>query len=90
VHFVNITFAHTDAALDSCIGEGCCDQSGSNLPYGAIQGSDMRGVSFTGVEITGTGQYAMWVHAGSAGVILSGAYIHDLGAGGVRIGEPVR
>lgn len=89
MRFVNLTLAHTDAALESCLSYGCCGQSGTGLPSAVVQGWALRDVSFEGVEVTGAGQYGVWVHEYSQRVRLSRAHVHDLGAGGIRVGEAV-
>lgn len=87
VAFTGLTFAHTTANLEEqCISDGCGDQSGSGLAGTAVWFTGVSGVSFTGNEVTLTGQYAVWAAASCTNVTIAGNYIHNLGAGGVRVG----
>jgi hypothetical protein len=44
-------------------------------------------ITFTACEISHTGTYAMWFRRGCANCEVNGCYLHDLGAGGIKIGE---
>ncbi len=46
-------------------------------------------VSFTGCEISQTGTYAFWFRRACNNCVVQQTYMHDLGAGGVKIGETV-
>ncbi|HBE42162.1 MAG TPA: right-handed parallel beta-helix repeat-containing protein, partial [Bacteroidales bacterium] len=46
-------------------------------------------ISFVNCEITHTGTYAFWFRRGCANCTVNQCYMHDLGAGGVKIGETV-
>jgi|WetSurMetagenome_2_1015567.scaffolds.fasta_scaffold00002_40 parallel beta-helix repeat protein len=46
-----------------------------------------REVNFSGCEIANTGSYAIWFRRGCSTCAVSHCYMHDLGAGGVKIGE---
>lgn len=76
VSLVNLTLAHTAAALeedcmvDCCSFQGCADGSGA-----AVHVHGARGWRLQGVEVAYTGDIAT-----------SGARTHDLGAGGARVG----
>lgn len=55
----------------------------------AIMIDNADGISFNHCEIAHTGQYAIWMRKGVQNCTLSNCYLHDLGAGGVRIGETI-
>ncbi len=53
----------------------------------AVQVDGSRDVIFKNCEIAHTGQYGIWFRKGCQRCELTHSYLHDLGAGGVRIGE---
>jgi len=48
-----------------------------------------RHVAFVDCEITHIGRYGVWLRRGCRNCTIQHCYIHDLGAGGIRIGETV-
>jgi len=46
-------------------------------------------ISFKNCEIAHTGTYAFWFRRATSNCIVSQTYMHDLGAGGVKLGETV-
>ena len=48
-----------------------------------------RGIDFTNCEISHTGTYAFWFRRAVHDCRLKHCYLHDLGAGGVKIGETI-
>jgi hypothetical protein len=52
-----------------------------------IQGDHVRAVSFDHCEIAHTGIYGLWFRKGCRDNRVEHCYLHDLGAGGLRIGE---
>lgn len=55
---------------------------------GAVVEADYaRNIRLTNIEVAHTGTYAVWFREGCTGCQLQHSYLHDLGAGGVRIGE---
>lgn len=83
----NLTVAHAAADLEhSCIYTGCGEQSVSDAVFAAVHVSNAVGVQLTGVEIFGTGSYGLWFDAGSVSSGIASSWLHDLGAGGVRVG----
>ena len=46
-------------------------------------------IKFTNCEIAHTGSYALWFRQACSNCVLDHCYLHDLGAGGVKIGETV-
>lgn len=59
-------------------------------PIGATVTLDFAdNISFQNCEVAHTGTYAFWFRRGCSKCIVSHSYLHDLGAGGVKIGETV-
>jgi len=53
----------------------------------ALMADGARHVAFENCEISRVGRYAIWFRRGCTACRVAGCYLHDLGAGGVRIGE---
>ncbi|QDV11633.1 hypothetical protein CA51_15030 [Rosistilla oblonga] len=53
----------------------------------AVQIDGAQGIVFADCEIGHTGQYGLWFRKGCRDSRIERCWIHDLGAGGVRIGE---
>jgi len=53
----------------------------------AIEVNGARGVAFEDCEIAHVGTYALWFRRGCTDGRVERCYLHDLGGGGVRIGE---
>lgn len=62
-------------------------QAACSLPA-VITASYCRGITIEGCEIRHIGAYAIAFAQGCAGCRVRRCYLHDLGAGGVKIGEP--
>jgi hypothetical protein len=57
-------------------------------PVGAVITLDYADqISFTDCEIAQTGTYALWFRRGCSNCTVNRCYLHDLGAGGIKIGE---
>jgi len=48
-----------------------------------------KGIEFRDCEIARTGTYAFWFRRAVSNCVVTRCYLHDLGAGGVKIGETV-
>ncbi len=55
----------------------------------AIRLDYARNISFVNCEVAHTGTYAFWFRRGCSDCIVNHCYIHDLGAGGIKIGETI-
>ncbi|MEO6289929.1 MAG: right-handed parallel beta-helix repeat-containing protein, partial [Ginsengibacter sp.] len=55
----------------------------------AIMIDNAQNIRFNRCEIAHTGQYAIWLRKGVQNCELTHCYLHDLGAGGIRIGETI-
>lgn len=53
----------------------------------AVQIDGGRGIVFADCEIGHVGQYGVWFRKGCRDGVLQRCWVHDLGAGGVRVGE---
>ena len=83
----NLTVAHAAADLEqSCIYTGCGEQSVSDAVLAAVHVSNAVGVRLSGLEVFGTGSYGVWFDDGSVSSGIASSWLHDLGAGGVRVG----
>ncbi|MCU0456510.1 MAG: right-handed parallel beta-helix repeat-containing protein [Bacteroidales bacterium] len=59
-------------------------------PAGAVITLDYADhIRFFNCEIAHTGTYGMWFRRGCSNCIVNKCYLHDLGAGGIKIGETV-
>lgn len=82
-----VRIAHSASGLSNdCLGG--CGQSASSLSSAAFEVWNSEVVTLESSTISGTGAYAAWVHEGCHNITVSNCTITDLGAGGVRIGEP--
>ncbi|MGE5419412.1 MAG: right-handed parallel beta-helix repeat-containing protein [Chloroflexota bacterium] len=64
------------------------EPSQAAAPVGAVVTLDFaKDVSFNNCEISHTGTYAFWFRRACSNCSVTETYMHDLGAGGVKIGE---
>ncbi|MBC7288640.1 MAG: right-handed parallel beta-helix repeat-containing protein, partial [Armatimonadetes bacterium] len=63
-------------------------QAAVSLPA-VVMADGARNVTFENCEIAHIGLYAIWFRRGCQACTISHCYLHDMGCGGVRIGEPV-
>ena len=63
-------------------------QAEKDLPDPAIEAEGIRGVRFAHCEFAHTMTHAAWLRGGCSGVTFSHCHFHDLGAGGVYVGDP--
>ncbi|MEP6755699.1 MAG: right-handed parallel beta-helix repeat-containing protein [Chthonomonadales bacterium] len=82
--FKGLAFRNTGFVLPR---EGHADpQAAVSIP-GVLQVDHATFVNFTGCEVAHTGDYGIWFREGCTNCRVERCYLHDLGAGGVRIGE---
>ncbi len=84
LHFKRIAFHHTDYSLPP---EGMNSQQAASSVTAAIQGRGARHCSIEDCEIAHISNYAVWLGEGCQDNLIAKNHIHDLGAGGVRLGE---
>ncbi|MCC6446352.1 MAG: right-handed parallel beta-helix repeat-containing protein [Armatimonadetes bacterium] len=84
VRFENLNFRHTDWPIPP---QGHSDGQAAFSVPGAVQGIGARSSAVVGCEIAHVGTYGLWWRAGSQDCLAQKCDIHDLGAGGIRLGE---
>ena len=85
--FEGLTFAYANylyPALGLHDGQAAADVDG------VIEFEDCRAVWMTNCEVAHTGSHAIYFRNGCRDSVVKHAYLHDLGGGGVRIGETAR
>ena len=89
VRLANLTVAHAAAALEeSCLlTSGCGGQSCSESATAAIRAHYAQHVLLDGLELLGSGAYAVWFDEGCVDSTLTRSWLHSLGMGGVRVGN---
>ncbi|MDD4016811.1 MAG: right-handed parallel beta-helix repeat-containing protein [Kiritimatiellae bacterium] len=55
-----------------------------------VEATSARGCLFEKCEFTQADSYAVWLRSGSRGCVVRQCHLHDLGAGGVKLGEAKR
>jgi parallel beta-helix repeat protein len=85
LRFENLSFEHTDWTMDR--GQVQDAQSGEFLKTATIFLRGARNCAFDKCEVAHTGGYALWCQRGTKQTLVEQCHLHDLGAGGVRIGE---
>ena len=84
LHFRGLTFQHQGYTLP----EGGVGYHQAEEPLGAaIEADGLRNVSFEQCEFAHTMTNALWLRRGCRDITLRQCWLHDLGAGGVKIGE---
>ena len=84
IRFENLTFTVAGYRTPSTGNE----PAQAAAPVGAVITLDYASdISFTGCEIAHTGTYGLWFRRGCSNCTVSKCYLHDLGAGGIKIGE---
>lgn len=87
IRFQGIRFLHTHYAYPA---EGLHDRQASTGIGGAIEVEDSSGIHLADCEIAHVGTYGVYFKNGCADSSVTHSHLHDLGAGGVRIGETAR
>ncbi len=70
--------------------DGLHDGQAATTSGGAIEIEDSRGIHFANCEIAHTGLHAIWFKNGCADSSVTHCHLHDLGGGGVYVGETKR
>ncbi len=84
LRFKNLRLGYTDWEVPEeghAAGQAACD-----FP-GAIEATGARNCVVEGCELAHLGTYGVWLRSGSQDNLITRCEIHDLGAGGVRLGE---
>lgn len=86
VAFEGFVFAHTQYVLPP---EGhSAPQAEADIPA-VVMADFAEGVELKDCEIRHTGTYGVWFRQGCRNCAVRRCFLYDLGAGGVRLGEPV-
>ncbi len=67
--------------------EGFSPQQAAASIEAAVQADFVEGVSLENCQISHTGGYGLWFRRGCTGNRVVSCYLHDLGAGGLRVGD---
>lgn len=86
ISFENISFCHTAYHLAK---SGCEPEQAAASVSAAIELNYANNIGFTNCQIKHTAGYAIWFKRLCRGGHLIHSYLYDLGAGGVKIGEPI-
>ena len=85
ITFRGLSFQHADWFVEN---KGPADgQAGVMFLKGAIHANGARRCAFEDCEVAHLGEYAMWLGRGCKDNRIVHCHIHDLGGGGVCIGE---
>ena len=82
-----LSFQHADWDFDR---RAVADGQAAVFLGAAIAANGARHCTLEGCEVAHVGEYAAMFHRGCRGVRIERCHLHDLGAGGLRLGEPVR
>ncbi len=84
VTFKGLTFQHQNHVLPET---GYAPYQAAYATDAAVMLDGARNVTLRDCEIAHTGEYAVWFRQGCRNCRIERSYLHDLGSGGVRIGE---
>ena len=87
VTFRGLTFAHAAWTLEE---NGHSDPQAVCTAGAAIEATGARDCRFEDCRVVHTGQYGLWLRAGSRRCVVQRCELADLGAGAIRIGETAR
>ena len=84
INFQGISFQHTGWIMPKAA--TVCGQANAGLPHATVRATGARNCLFERCEIAHTGSYALWLQNGCKDNRIVQCHIHDLAAGGVRLG----
>ena len=87
VRFEGISFQYSQHLYPA---EGLHDGQAATTSDGCIEIEDSRGIHFENCEIAHTGLHGIWFKNGCADSSVKHCHLHDLGGGGVYVGETAR
>jgi hypothetical protein len=82
--FKNLQFQHTAFNLPK---EGFEPYQAAITIDAAIELNGAKNIRFVHCQLAHTGGYGIWLNQGVSNSEINHCYLHDLGAGGIRIGE---
>jgi hypothetical protein len=87
LRFEGISFQHSQHLYPA---DGLHDGQAATTSDGSIEIEDSRGIHFENCEIAHTGLHGIWFKNGCADSTVKHCHLHDLGGGGVYVGETAR
>ncbi|MFW6101764.1 MAG: right-handed parallel beta-helix repeat-containing protein [Bacteroidota bacterium] len=84
ITFKGIRFHHSNYSLPR---SGFEPAQAANTIGAALEIDHAEHIVFENCEIAHTGQHGIWFRKGTEDCVMKRCYVHDLGAGGVRIGD---
>lgn len=87
IAFKGIAFRHSNYAYPA---DGLHDTQAATSNGGAVEIENSSGIRFTNCEIAHVGEYGVYFKNGCGDSALTHCHLHDLGGGGVRVGETGR
>ena len=84
--FQNLVVEGAAVDMSDCLSGSCDGQSASFLSTAAVRVASAVNVAFEGITVRGVGGYGVWFSTACDNVTLSRSHLHDLGAGGARLG----
>ena len=87
VRFEGISFQYSQHLYPA---DGLHDGQAATTSDGCIKIEDSRGIHFENCEIAHTGLHGLWFKNGCADSSVKHCHLHDLGGGGVYVGETAR
>ncbi|MDZ4404283.1 right-handed parallel beta-helix repeat-containing protein [Prosthecobacter sp.] len=87
VRFEGISFQYSQHLYPA---DGLHDGQAATTSDGCIEIEDSRGIQFENCEIAHTGLHGIWFKNGCANSSVKHCHLHDLGGGGVYVGETKR
>ena len=83
--FRGLSFQHSDWDLPrDCVADA---QNHRSMASQAIFARGLRHSTFEACEIAHVGAFALWLERGCSNVRVARCHLHDLGSGGIRVGE---
>ncbi|WP_395749820.1 right-handed parallel beta-helix repeat-containing protein [Prosthecobacter sp.] len=87
VRFEGISFQHSQHLYPA---EGLHDMQAAMTTAGTIEIEDSSNIHFANCDIAHTGLHAIWFKNGCSDSTVTHCHLHDLGGGGVYVGETAR
>ncbi|MCP5558401.1 MAG: right-handed parallel beta-helix repeat-containing protein [Verrucomicrobiaceae bacterium] len=87
IRFDGISFQYSQHLYPA---DGLHDGQAATTSDGCIEIEDSHGIQFQNCEIAHTGLHGIWFKNGCADSSVKHAHLHDLGGGGVYVGETAR
>ncbi len=84
LHFKGLSFVYGQYVLPA---QGVSNGQAEDSIPAVIQADGVSDIAFEDCEVGHVGLYGIWFHQGCNHCSVRHCYLHDLGAGGVRIGE---